>query len=663
MVTRTSHTTFWRSILLITIALILFSIWQLCALASELNVDILASKPWIGTLLLLIFTNIVFIFIWEVSFHSTIRGKIFSWTDRKFFTFFSSKAWVWIGFILFSLGLFSYSVISLLPDSKLFFSMLWIRMLGFWFFSLLGTIGFKLWQKEKSWMAAFTITILLQAALHHFISSLTIVTSYPFSLGWAETTRFYLASLFVSKSVYGQTLNWPIINPSLHMLLAPPYLVDAPLWFHRIWQVVLRYILLGVTALALTKRLSIRDRILRSVITLWTFLYLFQGPLYFHLSLIVIVVIWGYSPKHPTRTWLVIIAASIWAGLSRINWFPVPASLAAMFYLLETPYKRGHFWRYVLRPFVWIMVGTTVAFLTQRIYITASGAESSAFYTSLVSSLLWYRLWPNMTFTLGILPGTILVSLPLILILWIAQKRRPFGLNPLRVFFIGLGILVFFVTGAIISTKIGGGADLHNMGTYQLMLLLVTTHLVFGRYTPRTERKPVPISLPWSLSMAAIIIPVSFAVQIQGSFHPYNVTHTQQVISDLQRYVDNANNNNQDMLFISQRNLISFNELKNVPIIPEYEREELMEMAMANQKDYLNAFRSDMENQRFAFIVVDPLKFRLLGSNYFMGEENNVWVQRIMKHILCNYQEDSVYPDYQISVYVPKQGKRTCPQK
>jgi hypothetical protein len=70
-----------------------------------------------------------------------------------------------------------------------------------------------------------------------------------------------------------------------------------------------------------------------------------------------------------------------------------------------------------------------------------------------------------------------------------------------------------------------------------------------------------------------------------------------------------------------------------------------------------------MENQRFSFIIVDPLKYRLLGPKYFMGEENNAWVRRVMKHILCNYQEDAIYPEDQIAVYIPQQGERTCPKR
>jgi hypothetical protein len=101
--------------------------------------------------------------------------------------------------------------------------------------------------------------------------------------------------------------------------------------------------------------------------------------------------------------------------------------------------------------------------------------------------------------------------------------------------------------------------------------------------------------------------------------------------------------------------------LEGVTMAPEYEREELMEMAMGDNQKYLQTFRTDMESQRFDIILVDPLAYRLLGRNYAFGEENNAWVRRVMKHILCNYQEDVVFPTDQIAIYTPQGATRQCP--
>jgi hypothetical protein len=156
-------------------------------------------------------------------------------------------------------------------------------------------------------------------------------------------------------------------------------------------------------------------------------------------------------------------------------------------------------------------------------------------------------------------------------------------------------------------------------------------------------------------------VPAWFALQGSIAFRTYDPVRTDAVLAKLQAQVDEVNAQGGEILFITQRHLVSIHMLDNVEMVPEYEREELMEMAMGDNEDYLQIFRADMERQSFAAIVVDPLAYRLLGKNYVFGEENNAWVRRVMKHILCNYQEEAVFPMDQIAIYIPQQGERQCP--
>jgi hypothetical protein len=101
--------------------------------------------------------------------------------------------------------------------------------------------------------------------------------------------------------------------------------------------------------------------------------------------------------------------------------------------------------------------------------------------------------------------------------------------------------------------------------------------------------------------------------------------------------------------------------LQNVELVTEYEREDLMEMAMSNNRPYLEQFKSDMQNQRFDLIIVDPLNYNLLTRRKGFSEENNVWVRRVMKDILCNYREEIAFPEDEIALYVPQEAPRQCP--
>lgn len=535
-----------------------------------------------------------------------------------------------------------------------------VRILIFWVFSLLGLWGVKALRKEIEWLNALIVVVLSQAALHLLILHWSQLTTYPFALGWSETSRFYFPSLFLSEQVYGQKYPLPILHPTLHLLLAPPYLFDEPLWVHRFWQVAIRYGLLVATVPAVMRRIHIPNPNLRWLTAIWIFLFLFLGPVYFHLTIPVILILTFFTLRDDRRVWFVILVASAWCGWSRVNWYPMPALIAAVLYVLETPFKGKNLWQYLWKPALWGMIGTLTAFAFQRLYIAISGVtDPGYFYTSVASDLLWYRLFPNVTYAPGILPAAILVSLPMWVTMFLVLRKDSF--HPLRIGLLLAALTVLFAGGLVVSLKIGGGADLHNMDAYFVILLIVFVCLVFAQYRREDGVPAKPFVYHWLLVVALLVPPVWANIQTNIGFSSYDEQRTQTVLAELQSRVDEVNAQGGEILFITQRHLISMGMLENVTLVPEYEREDLMEMAMADNDPYLRNFRNDMQNQRFAMIVVDPLKYRLLGKNYPFGEENNVWVSRAMRHILCNYREETVFPEDEIALYVPQTGERTCP--
>ncbi len=222
-------------------------------------------------------------------------------------------------------------------------------------------------------------------------------------------------------------------------------------------------------------------------------------------------------------------------------------------------------------------------------------------------------------------------------------------------------MLALFLGGLVVSLKIGGGADLHNMDAYFVLLLLVAVYLAFARYRREDGTFDQPVELHWAIVVLLIVMPAWSQLKSSAGMIAYDENRTQEVLSALQARVEDVNARDGEILFITQRHLISMDMLEGAALVPEYEREDLMEWAMANNVEYLGRFRNDMEAQRFALIVVDPLNFNYLGSNYGFGEENNVWVRRVMKDILCNYREDAVFREDDIALYVPQTGERQCP--
>ena len=117
----------------------------------------------------------------------------------------------------------------------------WIRFFIVWWLSLFGMFCLKSFSSRFSWAGALAAALILQASVARVASTLPAISTDPFSLGWAETSRFYDASLFFGLQLYGTRVPWAVLHPLLHLLLAIPFLISgSPLWLHRAWQVFLR---------------------------------------------------------------------------------------------------------------------------------------------------------------------------------------------------------------------------------------------------------------------------------------------------------------------------------------------------------------------------------------------------------------------------------------
>ncbi len=666
--TSPSRLTFWRSLLAIFSALGLLSIFDWLTLAGKLGVTVTTSKTWLLLLAGLGAFSAVSLTIFALTFEKVRRTWLNGVFHSERLTHFvkpSQTGWCdtppakYISPFIFLLSSFALPVLILYPTTgKLLTSQDFTRLLIFLLATLIGAAGLSS-RTKLNFPAAFAIAAMFAALVFRISMSATAITDYPFSMGWSETSRLYWPSLFLSPAIYGQRLPWPILHPTLHLVLIPPYLLDAPLWQHRAWQEFLRVGLLAALALAITWRLKPRHK---WPIALWITIFLLQGPLYYHLAIPVMLVLWGYSPKKPRRTWITLILASAYCGWSRVNWWPMPGMLMAVLYLLENPLiprpaegGLGVMAKHLRLPASYFIIGTGTAFLAQRGYIALSGISNPAdFYTSFASALLWYRLMPNASFSLGVIPGLLIVSLPL----WtlIATRIRSMGLSWLRLTLIFATVAVLLIGGVIVSLKIGGGADLHNIDAYLVMLLIV------GAYAwARCEIQSSQDTVHWLLITALVAVPVWFNIQGKSSFMVYDQAQAQETRQSIQTYASRAQKDGGEVLFITQRHLVSMNMIADVKLTtPEYEREELMEMAMAQNMSYLGQFEDELRAHRFALIVVDPLRIDKVGSNYAMAEEQNVWNRFVAKPILRFYCPVFISDVDHVALYAPNLPETAC---
>lgn len=115
-----------------------------------------------------------------------------------------------------------------------------------------------------------------------------------------------------------------------------------------------------------------------------------------------------------------------------------------------------------------------------------------------------------------------------------------------------------------------------------------------------------------------------------------------------------------EVLFIDQRQLLTFGYIKGVRLIPEYEKKVLMNEAMSANVDYFAPFYKDISEQRFELIVTEPLRQPVKDSSFEFGEENNAWVEWVSIPVLCYYEEVQYYKGVNVQLLVPKKVPGDC---
>ena len=264
--------------------------------------------------------------------------------------------------------------------------------------------------------------------------------------------------------------------------------------------------------------------------------------------------------------------------------------------------------------------------------------------------------------------GRTTVSLPIIglIIIRLINRWREFHLIRLLGLAAILGVL--FIGGVLVSVKIGGGSNLHNLDAYLTLLLVIGSYIYFDRFEPD---KPVPqdengqdYSAPASSRQlrtvenifiaGALIIPLYYTLSTGGQLPHYDFASAQAALQTINTATQQVADQGGEVLFISQRHLLTFNKIQNVPLVPEDELVFLMEMAMSDNHAYLDAFNQAISSQRYSMIVSEPLVIQYQGRNHSFGEENDAWVQRVSVPVLCYYQPSVKLDKVGVVLYTPR---------
>jgi hypothetical protein len=539
-------------------------------------------------------------------------------------------------------------------------------------FLILSVIGFNTWLITEdphtfyAWDAFLTCSILMAAASVIGVE-LHGAVDYPFQLSWSEGNRFWDYSLMFGKDRYRYPSDEPIfafINPVRQFLWGIPFLFKrADIQFVRLWSGLLfclPYFFLGLCVFWAKETQKLGRTIL---LASWSMVFLNQGPVYAPLVICAILV--AGARFLPLWLGFIIIAVSGYlAEVSRITWMFAPAIWAVLISMLE-PVKTGtkspERYRFV-RSALLGFAGALGGFLLQKgMDLFDSAAVSTPSKASLVSvdgisslvsnqPLIWNRLLPNPTYPLGILINLMLVTLPVLILVAALMLSKKWRLSILQYLTIFLALAGTLVVGLVVSVKIGGGNNLHNMDMFLITLLIVAA------YAWQNSSKTW-ISSPRPLWVALLLVFMIYYPLFQSllTTFPLEFPDKQKIsdtLQDVQGYVDYADSDN--VLFIDQRQLLTFSYIKDVDLLPQYEKKHLMDNALRSNVSYFENFYRDIADQRFSLIVSEPLWVKFQGEDYQFGNENDIWVKWVSIPILCYYKVEYTNLDLGIQLLTPK---------
>lgn len=578
-------------------------------------------------------------------------------------------------------------------------------------------LGFLFTVDEKrlvDWAGA-SVGALLLTGVGVCFSSLAQVTDYPFSLGWSEGNRLWDYSIMFGRHLYDYPDGKEIpvyLDVGRQFIGGIPFLLSrVTIWQERLWlslMSVIPYLIFGWVSFRLNKK----DILPWGLAGIWAFTFVKQGPIHPPLLLCAIIVAftWGRS------LWLavpLIIGASLFAVTSRSTWLFAPGMWAVMLEM-GSPIRQaerldketwlrvfsvglaGIAGGYMLPFLVPVLTAWINAVSGQTFGIPGgiSGGVTSDSVMSSISSqpLLWYRLLPNETFEPGILIGLILAVGPISLILIHLIKTRQWIINGWQKAAIVLPLLAFLVVGLIVSTKIGGGGDLHNMDMF--IIGLTFTCAIAWRNGGRQWIDKINIAPGWIqiLVMASILIPSYWAFL---GLRPISVTRDVKVVAlladipplfpstdvfpdPLPGFLPSKDDTYEalngiraeveraaplgEILFMDQRQLLTFGYITEVPLVPEYDKKVLIDKALSSDAKYFEDFYRDLAAQRFSLIITNPLHERIKTDAAEFGEENNAWVKWVSTPILCYYEPLYTLRKVTVQILGPRQDISDCSQ-
>jgi len=519
---------------------------------------------------------------------------------------------------------------------------------------VLSLFGGLLLPGLKSSRSERILFAVLLAAFYFWVGSyLQQIQPYPFSISWSEGNHLWNAALFFTSGTGNPTGEIPFSNyvtPGLYGLRGLPFLFgNGHIMVYRAWEATLWLAPSLLFAWVISKISNLQGRH-AWLFTLWGTLFLAQGPVYAPLLLGGAV---SLLATRSSREWVQragMLFGTLLAGLARWTWMFTPglwAIMALRFRSRDESSRQPH-WGALSLDALAVLAG---AGLSQLFSYLLTGHVPLTYLATLSHPLLWYRLLPNDTYTPGILIGLVLTTGPLLVALFMTGWHTRDSLN---LWDTGLTVLLtagLALAGLVISVKIGGGSNLHNLDMFLATLVLLAGLWAVRGMEEMNAARPRVLGSTWILALLAM--PVAQVVGRVERLSLPDADVTRDALAVIDGLLQSAAMD-EEVLFIDQRQLLVFGDYPSLRWDPQFEQVELMDRALASDEDYLNDFYAQLYAQRYRWVLCDPQPVVFKGRSGPFGEENDAWVAAVTIPLLETYQVRYMLDDVGIWIMEPR---------
>ena len=584
---------------------------------------------------LFIFASLLISWVY-LNFFSTnkIPNKIVSFANRK-----STKLIIYL--VYFSLAIiFCFLIFS--PKNQYFSlsNQIWIGLV----FSILGALILEPIKSKYPSILKPIASLLFFALLAFVVNNAFGVNNYPLSLGWSETAHYSYGYSIYSAIVGKQEILFPYMNFGRYILLSLPWFVNSSdIIFHRLWESILEIGMPFLASFFLVNRLKIKGP-LKALVSVWGMLFILQGPIYYHLLIIPIFLFW----KLDFSTWKkysLVFILSIWAGVSRINWIPMPAAVGIIMMLLETNFSessRSQIKYFIKHILSFSILGVTGGAIGYGLVFLISNQPKELLTTAFSSQMLWYRIFPSEAYGVGILLSILTITIPSIIFLLLKKVSSPKSLSIFKLTIISGLLLVFLMGGLVVSAKIGGGTDMHNLDAFILLIFILVLYK-FKKISNENKIDRMVSKTFLVIITLVILLPSVFSFSKIKNIKLLDYEKANTTIIKLQEIIDSKNSNNQNILIENEQHLILFEIISGVEYNSYFEKTVLMEALMSENLPYLEEYiYKPLRDNVYTTILLEsqPRNFKNQTSQTY-ADENNVYYEFFTLELLKYYSVDN----------------------